>query len=55
MRAIISAFNYLTGVGVAGLQVNFPVLKLLSAQSIDQTVGSNDENSRIDPKLTLAF
>ena len=53
MRATISAFNYLTGVGVAGLHVNFPVLKLPSAQSIDQTAGSNDENSRIEPKLTL--
>lgn len=45
----------LTGAGVAGLLVNFPVLKLPSAQSIDQTAGSNDENSRIEPKLTLAF
>ena len=53
MRATISAFNYLIGAGEASPQVNFPVLKLPSAQSIDQTAGSNDENSRIEPKLTL--
>lgn len=55
MRATFSAFNYLIGAGEASLQVNFPVLNLPSAQSIDQTAGSNDENSRIEPKLTLAF